>query len=32
MKARIKATGVKLMWTTICEECFDKVLKKLLKF
>ena len=23
----LKSKGVKLMWTTICETCFDKLLK-----
>lgn len=26
-KRVLKRKGVKLMWTTICETCFDKILK-----
>lgn len=26
-KKVLKSKGVKLMWTTICETCFDKILK-----
>ena len=23
----LKRKGIKLMWTTICEDCFDKIVK-----
>ena len=23
----LKRNGIKLMWTTICEDCFDKIVK-----
>ena len=26
-KRVLKRKGIKLMWTTICEDCFDKILK-----
>ena len=26
-KRVLKRKGIKLMWTTICEECFDKIRK-----
>lgn len=26
-KKVLKRKGIKLMWTTICEECFDKIVK-----
>ena len=26
-KKVLKSKGVELMWTTICETCFDKILK-----
>ena len=26
-KKVLKSKGIKLMWTAICEDCFDKILK-----
>ena len=26
-KRVLKRKGIKLMWTTICEDCFDKIVK-----